>query len=680
MAGRPPRIRCFVCDIACHPRNMVRIDGEDNNNILKREIAVTRRDGLNHPPLQIHDQSILCTNCNISITNEIAITEEDPTCLKLNVIKQTANRRCVICHDQDNLQRLSMDCRVNVFAEQRIYIPENVRCCRHHLDEYGMIPTILLHGLPYINRPIVIKGNQMLPFLNKLADAAAEKTRFVNEKSLKAELYPVLTSLTKEQFDDMFIFCDPAFQNGKVRYVCKKDLLMFLCKLRQGLSDEFLSIIFDYSSRQTVSSVIHYVRISLIGRFVPGNIGPRSITRHNYIAQHVTEFSNILYNPHPNDPKAIAIVDSTYCYIHKSSNFRVLRQSYSFHKQRHLLKPTLVVAPDGFILDIFGPYFSDSRNNDAEILRHNFEEDGNALRDWFENGDIMLVDRGYRDARQLLEILGIQCEMPAVLLPGQRQLSTEDANASRIVTKNRWVVESRNGHFRSVFKFFKDTLNLQHAKHLDDFYKIGGAILNRYHPMIHMEGANAQTAQHILERAQIPNDMQTRVEVDNLIRRNGQWRRINHNDVPEFPVLDLQYLKHFTTGVYQVNLAASYIQDRIIRENEDNELQIDEHMNEPGFLRVRVYSRFRNSAKHQVFISFSNNDGEDENDPITGYYCTCQSGARTLGSCAHVASIVWFLGYARYDPNVKYPDDSLLNTILDAAGRNNIPADIDIVE
>ena len=61
---------------------------------------------------------------------------------------------------------------------------------------------------------------------------------------------------------------------------------------------------------------------------------------------------------------------------------------------------------------------------------------------------------------------------------------------------------------------------------------------------------------------------------------------------------------------------------------------------------------------------------EEENvNHITGYYCTCQSGARTLGSCAHAASILWYLGYARHQPNIRYPDGSLLETTMDVAHR-----------
>lgn len=35
-------------------------------------------------------------------------------------------------------------------------------------------------------------------------------------------------------------------------------------------------------------------------------------------------------------------------------------------------------------------------------------------------------------------------------------------------------------------------------------------------------------------------------------------------------------------------------------------------------------------------------------EKITRYYCTCKIGARTLGCCSHVASVIWYLGYRRH--------------------------------
>lgn len=33
---------------------------------------------------------------------------------------------------------------------------------------------------------------------------------------------------------------------------------------------------------------------------------------------------------------------------------------------------------------------------------------------------------------------------------------------------------------------------------------------------------------------------------------------------------------------------------------------------------------------------------------VTAWYCVCKTGARVVGVCAHVASVLWYLGYARH--------------------------------
>ena len=73
------------------------------------------------------------------------------------------------------------------------------------------------------------------------------------------------------------------------------------------------------------------------------------------------------------------------------------------------------------------------------------------------------------------------------------------------------------------------------------------------------------------------------------------WERLSQEHVPEFPRLDLQYLRRLTLGPYQLELAPSYIQDKFEHESSDFfELDIDRDL--PGFLRIRIYSRFRNAT------------------------------------------------------------------------------------
>ncbi|KAL3287672.1 hypothetical protein HHI36_002139 [Cryptolaemus montrouzieri] len=130
-----------------------------------------------------------------------------------------------------------------------------------------------------------------------------------------------------------------------------------------------------------------------MSRFVPINIGLQAITRNQYINNHVSELENILFNEDENDPEPIVFMDGTYFYIVKST-------------------------PDGFILDRNRPYFSDSRNNDAAMLRHVFGNYAQERQEWLKENAILIVDRGYKDVIPLLDELGIEHRMPAVVERG----------------------------------------------------------------------------------------------------------------------------------------------------------------------------------------------------------------------------------------------------------------------
>lgn len=67
--------------------------------------------------------------------------------------------------------------------------------------------------------------------------------------------------------------------------------------------------------------------------------------------------------------------------------------TYSLHKYKNLLKPFLLVTPDGYIVDCFGPY--KATTSDADIMKSLFSN--SPLRQYFQNNDIFILDRGFRD-------------------------------------------------------------------------------------------------------------------------------------------------------------------------------------------------------------------------------------------------------------------------------------------
>ncbi|CAK9829657.1 hypothetical protein ANTRET_LOCUS6956 [Anthophora retusa] len=100
-----------------------------------------------------------------------------------------------------------------------------------------------------------------------------------------------------------------------------------------------------------------------------------------------------------------------------------------------------MLLQNGYIVDILGPFYANQ--NDAEIMKITIQ-DSSGLQTLLKRGDICIVDRDFRDVKSYLEESGYKVLMPA--LKGKRsQLTTVESNASRQVTKVRWVVEAIHG-------------------------------------------------------------------------------------------------------------------------------------------------------------------------------------------------------------------------------------------
>lgn len=74
----------------------------------------------------------------------------------------------------------------------------------------------------------------------------------------------------------------------------------------------------------------------------------------------------------------------------------------------------------------------------AKILTHAIKSNTVEVKSWVQERDIMIVDRRFRDALDFFNDLGI------FLNKGQKQHTTTEANASRLVTKVGCIVESAN--------------------------------------------------------------------------------------------------------------------------------------------------------------------------------------------------------------------------------------------
>ena len=128
-----------------------------------------------------------------------------------------------------------------------------------------------------------------------------------------------------------------------------------------------------------------------------------------------------------------------------------------------------------------------------------------------------------------------------------------------------------------------------------------------YKALIYRTDSNEHRAIQMLQKAEEVNVVYTRIEAENLLTRRGSWVALTEAHFPLFSQLEEQFLRNYNFGSYQVYLPPSYIQDILLRADTNTEgyaIKVDALTNENGFMRVRIFSRFRNSLRHQLWIAF----------------------------------------------------------------------------
>ena len=185
--------------------------------------------------------------------------------------------------------------------------------------------------------------------------------------ALRDEDYYNMTGLSHDQFSELSTYIT-TMRNTSSRST-RTCLAVFLSKLRTGLPNSILSSIFSLTTSQ-IQRIIPAVRTALMESFVPRHLGFQHISHQEFCEKHITPMARPLFTSTGNNNEAVLVLDGTYIYIQKSSDYDLQRKCYSLHKNRPLIKPMMVVGTDGYILSVLGPYMSDYHNNDARIVKH----------------------------------------------------------------------------------------------------------------------------------------------------------------------------------------------------------------------------------------------------------------------------------------------------------------------
>ncbi|PJE78136.1 hypothetical protein CI610_02933 [invertebrate metagenome] len=299
-----------------------------------------------------------------------------------------------------------------------------------------------------------------------------------------------------------------------------------------------------------------------------------------------------------------------------------------------------IVFPNGYVLDTVGPFLGS--DNDAKIT-DKILTSLQSLSGILEEDDQVIVDRGFRDILSKLSDEGYETHMPTFLKPGQSQHDGIEANTDRCITKTRWVVESYHSRFKQ-FRFFKTELTSNYfIKNLESLLKSVTACLNWlrgpiYQPSSTKAAEDEKVALEMKSLLNKSNILAERVEKEpDLSRRaKSQWQKLEAAQL-EFPRLDQEYLETLACGTYQVKLAPGYISEHLTA---DGDYEVMAYQHSSDLIRCQIRSRHQSQTKYNIWIQYS----VTEQPPIQNYYCTCPTGQRTVGMCAHIASVLFYLG------------------------------------
>ena len=553
----------------------------------------------------------------------------------------SGHKKCVICKAEISADAIIMPkiARLDFLVLKRMYAPHGVRCCKQHLWNNRLLPNVEINMINRQTSMAKLESSALLKLFNDvlglLQEATAAARLDFTDASLSDEDYLAWTGWNKLQFEHMVNLVQPHIRTSSNREA-RNAMAMFWIKLKTNLSFRQIGSLFNISGdgdnrRKLISRTFDSIRQILIEKLVPQYLGIGHLSRTEAI-NHNTSFSNQFFG------KNVTIIwDGTYFYTGKSSSHEFQRSTYSGQKKRHLVKFMSLCLPDGYCLDTLGPFFG--TQNDATITNH-ITKTRNTLAEWCEDGDNMVLDRGFRDIVKVFSDLGYEPKMPVYLPKGQKQHTTQEANDARLVTKVRWTVESYHARLKK-WRFFSDKIENQMLPKLQDCVRMVSAALNCFrgsiikdHNTVYMD----KLAQLMMVHFKENNYLASLVEQGKLSAKQ-QWKKIDEINF-DFLEMDLEDLRQLFFGTYQIKQSQTYAEEHLDI-NGDFAIQISKETAE--IIRCAVQSRHTNSTRYYLWIQFSLTG-----NPIKSWYCQCKSGARTLGACAHVATIIWYLSYARH--------------------------------
>lgn len=384
-------------------------------------------------------------------------------------------------------------------------------------------------------------------------------------------------------------------------------LFMYLMKMRTARTQQDIAFYFKTSDR-TVSTKIAVVRKCLVTDIAAKYLN-YARTRDDLLS-HKTAISECLFGQ-----GAQLILDGTYLYIQKSKDHTFQKITFNNHKKRNYIKIMMGTAPDGEIIFALGPYRA--VDNDATITKQILQDDVEAMRN-YELGDTIIVDRGFRDCEVDLVNRGFIVKMPACSI--NPQLTTIEANQSRLVTKVRYDIERLNGLIKNYWKIFASVCDTHLTPHIATDFQICAALLNRKRRQ-----QTPESKSKIAEGRRVAGCMLGRMDEPNVLKLIVQ-----SNSFLSFGPYQIEQAKLYLRRHLDVNGSFNVFSfsNEVVSSQIHLKTLIDKN---PGATLVmgELISRFVSSQKYCAFVLI--HPEKIGKEAVLHYVCACKVGLRTVG-------------------------------------------------
>lgn len=368
---------------------------------------------------------------------------------------------CFICGRTTRLQVVREESMLRAYAEHKIYIKHHARLCKSHTNNNGLLNEEVFQLIPTRLRPIDSNLYMLLNGLGKYFSSSQTCPqllfdRFEDITNLSEEDCKEATGWSKDIFVRFSAYITSVYEtDGRSK---EQLIAIYRYWLRKGLTCDSLAKLKSNTTRRQINKYLTQIRKAIYRDFVPWFLGARSRSREFFL-KHNNETTKELHNM--SDDELAVVIDGTYARIEKSANNQFQYDSYSGQKLASLLKPFIICCTDGYFIDCYGPFRANM--NDASILEYILETEKDLLEILQPNKTTLFLDRGFRDIYERLKTApyNFNPKMPycpqihskkkvntvqdsdSLVENGdaraknkkQKQLTTEQANQSRLVTK-----------------------------------------------------------------------------------------------------------------------------------------------------------------------------------------------------------------------------------------------------